>query len=57
MESNETKILEYQMLAKVYTVPIHGIPIPCIEEYLEGWIKNSIEYANKQCEILLGDKQ
>ena len=29
IETNETKIPEYQMLAKVYKVPIHDIAIPC----------------------------
>ena len=29
IETDATKIPEYQMLAKVYTVPSRGVPIPC----------------------------
>ena len=28
-----------------------------VEEYLDGWIKDSFEYADKLCDISLGDKQ
>ena len=31
IETDETKIPEYQMLAKIYTVPINGLSIPCID--------------------------
>ena len=51
MESDETKIPEYQMLAKVYTVPIHGIPIPC-EDFTD---KHAIKFL-KQWSVL-EDKQ
>jgi len=38
IETDATKIPEYQMLAKVYTVPIHGVFIPC-EDFSDSFAR------------------